>query len=92
MTNRDELANVAIGFLAGAAVGVVIGMLYAPEEGSEAREQMRDKLDVVVSPLKRLLFNLKWLTMSPRERYSYLWAHGGSLHDWRPQYDVAEKS
>ena len=90
MNSKDELASLAVGFALGAAVGAVIGLLYAPGPGSGARELMREKLGGEASPFRRMLFNLKWITMSPRERYSYLWAHGGSLHDWRPHHDLAE--
>jgi hypothetical protein len=33
----------------------------------------------MVTGLKKVMFRIKWLTMSPRQRYSYLWARGGSL-------------
>lgn len=29
--------------------------------------------------VKRLLFRIRWATMSQRKRYAYLWARGGSL-------------
>jgi hypothetical protein len=29
--------------------------------------------------LRKALFRLTWLTMSPRQRYLYLWERGGSL-------------
>lgn len=30
------------------------------------------------SSVKKLVFRVKWLTMSPRQRYAYLWARGGA--------------
>jgi hypothetical protein len=33
----------------------------------------------MVTSLKKVLFRIRWLTMSPRRRYAYLWARGGSL-------------
>jgi hypothetical protein len=40
--------------------------------------------------LKRFLFSIKWITMSQRKRYAYLWARGGSLrsHPRVPLDDV----
>jgi len=29
--------------------------------------------------VKKILFRVRWLAMSPRQRYAYLWARGGSL-------------
>ena len=34
----------------------------------------------MVTRIVKILFRLRWLTLSPRERYVYLWARGGSLH------------
>ncbi len=33
----------------------------------------------MVDYIKKILFRFRWLTMSPRERYAYLWVRGGSL-------------
>ncbi len=33
----------------------------------------------MVTLIKKILFRIKWLTMSPREQYIYLWNRGGSL-------------
>ena len=30
--------------------------------------------------IKKMMFRVKWLIMSPRQRYAYLWARGGSLN------------
>ena len=90
MGNRELISDFAIGFLIGTAVGAVVGLLYAPEPGGEAREAVKERLKGITSPFERILFNLKWMLMSPKERYSYLWSHGGSLHDWSPHYNLSE--
>jgi len=68
-----------LGFALGLSVGAVVGLLYAPKSGEETRQTICDKTTVACSKLK---FNLYWLLMSPRERYRYLWNHGGSLRRW----------
>ncbi len=34
-----------------------------------------------VSSVKSILFRLRWITMSQRDRYVYLWQRGGSLRE-----------
>ena len=43
MPDRDHTTGFAIGMLVGAALGISIGMLYAPHAGRETREMLRDK-------------------------------------------------
>jgi gas vesicle protein len=45
MSDRDSGPSFTIGFLIGAAVGVVIGFLYAPQPGKETREVLKEKAD-----------------------------------------------
>ena len=40
--------------LAGAAIGVGIGMLFAPKKGSETREDLKNKLDELVKKVKKI--------------------------------------
>lgn len=41
--NRDNVAGFGIGILAGAAIGGVIALLYAPRSGKETRELLKSK-------------------------------------------------
>ena len=86
MSNKNAATSFIIGLTAGVALGAVIGLIYAPESGEDARKLLRGKAEVIVNPFKKLMFNLGWMIMSPREKYEYLWTHGGSLHDWREEY------
>lgn len=43
MTMSNERSNGILGFLAGAAVGAVLGVLFAPRSGKETRERIRNK-------------------------------------------------
>ncbi|HOZ74603.1 MAG TPA: YtxH domain-containing protein [Flavobacterium sp.] len=44
--------NTVLGFVAGAAIGAIAGILYAPAKGSETREKLRDGLDDIKNNLQ----------------------------------------
>ena len=37
-----KTSNLLVGFIAGAAVGAVLGVLYAPAKGSRTRQRIRE--------------------------------------------------
>lgn len=41
-------------FIAGAAVGAGLGLLFAPKSGSETRKELKSKLDDLVSQIKQI--------------------------------------
>ena len=41
-------------FLAGAAIGVGLGVLFAPKAGSETRKELKQKMDELVKKIKEL--------------------------------------
>ena len=69
--NREEIpckhigAGFAVSFIVGAAIGVAIALFYAPRPGRETREHLGERV--------------RWITMSPLEKYAYLWERGGSI-------------
>ena len=50
--NKDNAIGFGIGLLAGAIIGGVIALLYAPKPGKETRQLIRDKATKVVDTLR----------------------------------------
>lgn len=51
-------SNALMAFLAGAAVGAVLGILYAPDKGSNTREKLSFQLDKYKKMLEEMLADL----------------------------------
>jgi gas vesicle protein len=47
-----KTGKVILGILAGAGIGALVGMLYAPEKGSTTRKNIVDKKDDLADSLK----------------------------------------
>ncbi|MFA5049067.1 MAG: YtxH domain-containing protein [Patescibacteria group bacterium] len=45
MSNKDTLAGLGIGIGVGLLIGGILGLLYAPKEGKETRQIIRDNAD-----------------------------------------------
>ena len=50
--NKDYAIGFGIGFLAGAVIGGVIALLYAPKTGKETRQLIKDKAVDVADAVK----------------------------------------
>jgi gas vesicle protein len=50
--NKDYAIGFGIGLLAGAVIGGVIALLYAPQSGKETRQQIKEKATEVVDAVK----------------------------------------
>jgi gas vesicle protein len=50
--NKDNAIGFGIGLLAGAVIGGVIALLYAPKSGKETRQLIKDKATEVVDAVK----------------------------------------
>ena len=51
----NNTGNTLLALLTGAAIGAVIGILFAPDKGSNTREKMKDGFDDVKNELKNKL-------------------------------------
>lgn len=54
----SKTSNTLIAFLAGATAGAVLGVLYAPDKGSETREKLSFRLDKYKKVLQEFLDDL----------------------------------
>jgi gas vesicle protein len=54
----SKKGNTLITFLAGAAVGAILGVLYAPDKGSVTREKLSFRLDKYKKMLEEFLNDL----------------------------------
>ncbi|MES2798015.1 MAG: YtxH domain-containing protein [Bacteroidota bacterium] len=61
-----KTSKILLGVLAGAVAGTVVGMLYAPEKGSQTRRQILDKGDDYAEGLKN---KLEALVVSLNKKY-----------------------
>jgi gas vesicle protein len=51
-------SNVVLGVIAGAAIGALLGVLYAPDKGTNTRKKLRSKGQDVIGDLKVKAQNL----------------------------------
>jgi gas vesicle protein len=50
--NRDQAVSFGIGLLAGALIGGVVALLFAPQSGKETREKIKEKSAEVIDMVK----------------------------------------
>ena len=53
-----KTSNVILGVLAGAAIGALIGVMYAPDKGTHTRKKLRRKGEDMVGDLKQKAHDL----------------------------------
>jgi gas vesicle protein len=52
LMNKDHAIGFGVGLLAGAVIGGVIALLYAPKTGKETRQLITDKATAVIDAVK----------------------------------------
>lgn len=57
--NNDSALSFGIGLLAGAAIGLAIGLLYAPKSGAETRQLISERTGGVVEAVKEKATEVK---------------------------------
>ncbi|MBI4302899.1 MAG: YtxH domain-containing protein [Chloroflexi bacterium] len=57
--NTDSAKSFGYGLIAGAAIGLAIGFLYAPRPGRETRQVIRDKTGAVIEKAKEKVAQAK---------------------------------
>ncbi|WP_250631763.1 YtxH domain-containing protein [Rhodoflexus caldus] len=55
----SKAGRTLLGFIAGAATGIVAGMLFAPDKGINTRDRLSYRLDKYLDALKELMETLK---------------------------------
>ena len=68
MSDRDSGPSFTIGFLIGAAVGVAIGFLYAPQPGKETREMLKEKAEKAAEKAKEAAEKAKEAALAAERR------------------------
>ena len=52
---KNSASRVFLGFLAGAAVGAALGILFAPAKGEETRKKIKEKINYLEEKFKNEL-------------------------------------
>src|SRR5690606_7349801 len=55
MSDNNGGKNLLIGFLAGGAIGALLGLLFAPKSGRELREDIKNKSDEYLNEADRYI-------------------------------------
>jgi len=65
MSNHDTNRTITVGFIAAAAVGLAVGILYATHSGKELRLKIADMFDDVAARMDRFGHPEKYSRIKP---------------------------
>ena len=65
MSNHDTSRTIAIGFIAAAAVGLAVGILYASHSGKELRLKIADMFDDMAARIDKFGHPEKYSRIKP---------------------------
>jgi gas vesicle protein len=57
--NKNSLSGFSIGLGVGLIAGGILGLLFAPQKGSETRKVIKDKADLLIEQVKALPADLR---------------------------------
>ena len=66
---KGTMQGLAIGLIAGAAIGVGLGLLYAPQSGKKTRKEIMDRAEDFTDSVKERAENFRGMVGDKTDKY-----------------------